>query len=250
MVAALPNTFVKPGPEGAPTAPGKRIKVYRHELKYFTSFTNQKVLSEAFRSTLAPDPNGDENNEYWIRSLYFDSIENDDFYDKEIGVKSRKKIRLRIYDVEQPWVKLEIKNKDEQYMLKETASLTREESRALIRGERDFLLSTGNLTLNRVYYFMTRDIYRPAIIIDYEREAYVGSLQDIRITFDKNIRAGFVDFDIFNPRLNLESVFEYPTMVVEVKYNRFMPAWITDILSAFHSERYAVSKYCLGRYLY
>lgn len=249
MVANIPDSPVKPGPEAAPL-PGKGIKVYRHELKYFTSFTNQKVLSELFRSTLTPDPNGNVDNEYWIRSLYFDTIENDDFYDKEIGLKTRKKIRLRIYDVDQPWVKLEIKNKDEQYMLKETASLNRKETRALIDGDRDFLLGAGNRTRNRAYYFMTRDIYRPAVIIDYEREAYVGSLQDIRITFDKNIRAGYVDFDIFNPHLNMEPVFEYPTMVVEVKYNRFMPTWITDILAAFHCERYAVSKYCLGRYLH
>lgn len=230
--------------------PKKRVKVYRHELKYFISFTNYRVLSEILRSTMAPDPNGNEDNEYWIRSLYFDSIENDDFYEKEIGVKTRKKIRLRIYDVNQQWVKLEIKNKDEQYMLKETATLNREEARKLIGGDREFLLNPDNRTLNKVYYFMTRDIYRPAVIVDYEREAYVGSVQDIRITFDKNIRASIVDFDMFNPRLNMEPVFEDPTMVVEVKFNRFMPDWLKDILSAFHSERYAISKYCLGRHLY
>lgn len=237
------------GPETA-APPNTRIKVYRHELKYFISFTNHKILSEAFRNTMSPDPNGNEDNEYWIRSLYFDSIENDDFYDKEMGAKTRKKIRLRTYDVNQPWVKLEIKNKDEQYMLKETATLTREEARALIAGDREFLLSPDNRTLNRAYYFMSRDIYRPAVIVDYEREAYVGSVQDVRITFDKNIRASMVDFDMFNPHLNMEPVFEAPTMVVEVKFNRFMPGWIKDILSGFHSERYAISKYCLGRYLY
>jgi len=230
--------------------PQKRVKVYRHELKYFISFSSHKILSELFRSTMSPDPNGNENNEYWIRSLYFDSIENDDFYDKQSGVKTRKKIRLRIYDVNQQWVKLEIKNKDEQYMLKETASLNHEEARALIAGDREFLLNPDNRTMNKVYYFMTRDIYRPVVIVDYEREAYVGPVQDIRITFDKNIRASMVDFDMFNPRLNMEPVFEEPTMVVEIKFNRFMPGWLKDILSAFHSERYAISKYCLGRFLY
>jgi len=249
MIDKMTDLPVDRGP-GTAAPPKKRIKVYRHELKYFISFTSHTILSELFRGTMSPDPNGDENNEYWIRSLYFDSIENDDFYDKEIGVKTRKKIRMRIYDVNQQWVKLEIKNKDEQYMLKETASLNRDEARALIAGDREFLLNQDNRTLNKVYYFMTRDIYRPVVIVDYEREAYVGSVQDIRITFDKNIRASMVDFDMFNPHLNMEPVFEYPTMVVEVKFNRFMPGWLKDILSAFQSERYAISKYCLGRYLY
>ncbi|MCP5107665.1 MAG: polyphosphate polymerase domain-containing protein [bacterium] len=236
--------------EGISKTPKSRTQVYRHELKYFISFTNQKILSEAFRHTMETDPNGNEDNEYWIRSLYFDTMGNSDFYDKEIGIKTRKKIRLRIYNVEQPWVKIEIKNKYEQYMLKETAALSRDEARALIRGEKEVLLNHGNPTLNRVFYYMAKDLYKPAVIIDYEREAYVGSIQDIRITFDKNIRASGVDFDIFNPDLNMQPVFEYPTMVVEVKYNRFMPSWIKEMLAGFHSERYAISKYCLGRYIY
>ncbi|MCP4147956.1 MAG: polyphosphate polymerase domain-containing protein [bacterium] len=229
--------------------PKDLIKVYRHELKFFISFTNQKILAETLRGTLELDPNGDENNEYWIRSLYFDTLEHNDFYDKEIGVTNRKKIRIRLYDVNQKKVKVEIKNKFEQYMLKETASLPREDAEELIRGNKEILLNHNNQILNRLYYLLSKDHYRPAIIIDYEREAYIGPIQDIRITFDKNIRAGGIDFNIFDGNLNLVPVFDEPTMVVEVKYNRFMPTWITDILSTFHAERYAISKYCLGRYL-
>lgn len=226
------------------------LKVYRHELKYFISFSNQKILAGVLENTLERDPNGDENNEYWIRSLYFDTVENDDYYDKEIGVMERKKIRLRIYDVNQPRVKIEIKNKYDQYMLKETASLDRDDTLALINGDRDVLLKHNNPILNKVYYFMSRDLYRPAIVVDYDREAYVGPIEDIRVTFDKNIRAGSVDFNLFDPGLNLQPVFEEPTMVVEVKYNHFLPTWIKDILGSCQSERYAISKYCLGRYLY
>jgi hypothetical protein len=196
------------------------------------------------------DPYGGENNEYWIRSLYFDTLDNDDFYDKEIGVMRRKKIRLRIYDVNQQWVKIEIKNKSDQYMMKETASLSREEATALINGDKEILLKHDNEVLNNVYYFMCRDLYRPVIIVDYEREAYVAPIENIRITFDKNIRASSVEFDLFNPGLNMQPVFDDPTMVVEVKYNHFLPTWLKDILSSFHSERYAISKYCLGRFIY
>ncbi len=228
----------------------KALQVYRHELKYFISFANQKILAEIFRGSMQSDPNAGPDNDYWIRSLYFDTIENNDYYDKQIGVEVRKKIRLRIYNTEQPWVKLEIKNKFSQYMMKETASLNRREAEDLMYGRTGFLLGRNNPTLNRVYYMMTADIYRPAIIVDYEREAYICNIQNIRITFDKNIRANGVDFNIFDPDLNMQPVFEEPTMVVEVKYNRFLPTWITEMLAAFHSERYAISKYCLGRFLY
>jgi hypothetical protein len=235
---------------GTEAFPYEQVKVYRHELKFFISFTNHKILSEAFRNTMEKDPNGNENNEYWIRSLYFDTIDNDDFYEKQMGVITRKKIRLRTYSVHQPWVKVEIKNKYEQYILKETASLSKEEAEALIGGSKEILLNRHNSILNRVYYLMIKDYYRPVVIVDYEREAYISPVQHIRITFDKNIRGSSVDFDMFNPNLNMQAVFNHPTMVVEVKYNKFLPTWISEILSAFHSERYAISKYCLGRYLY
>ncbi len=228
----------------------EQLSVYRHELKYFISFTNQRILAEILKSSLTLDPNGEgrPGNQYWIRSLYFDTLENSDFYDKEIGISTRKKIRIRLYDVKQEKVKIEIKNKFEQYMLKETASLSREDAKELIQGNKDILLKQNNVTLTRLYYLMTKDYYRPSLIVDYEREAYIGPIQNIRITFDKNIRVGTVDMDIFNPNLNLQPIFDEPTMVVEVKFNHFLPTWLKDILAAFHSDRYAISKYCLGRY--
>ena len=48
---------------------------------------------------------------YMIRSMYFDSINDDDYYEKLSGEVNRKKIRLRIYDKEGELVKLEIKQK-------------------------------------------------------------------------------------------------------------------------------------------
>lgn len=231
-------------PAGAP------IRVYRHELKYFIGFEDYHVLREILAQTLNPDPHGGENREYWIRSLYFDSGRDDDYFEKMIGVSERKKIRLRLYDVHSDRVKLEIKNKYELYMLKETATLTREEAAALIAGNREVLLADPNTTRGRVYYFMSRDFYRPAVIIDYEREAYICDVQNIRLTFDKNIRAGTGDFNIFDPDLPTAPVFERDAMVLEVKYNRFMPDWLKRILGGFSGDRYAIGKYCYGRWLY
>ena len=44
----------------------------RHELKYFINEMQYYVLSGILDRTLQRDPNGDEYNEYHIRSLYFD----------------------------------------------------------------------------------------------------------------------------------------------------------------------------------
>lgn len=235
-----------------PAAPEDEVKVYRHEQKFFISFTNYQILATLLRAHMQLDPNcrGKKDYSYWIRSLYFDTPGNKDFYEKMIGYHVRKKIRLRIYDVNQPFVNLEIKNKNGQYMMKETARLSRTEAEALINGNKDMLLQSDNPTMEKVYCLMCDDLYRPAVLVDYLREAYIAPIQHIRITFDKEIKAGGVDFAIFNPNLNLLPVFDEPAIVLEVKFHRFLPDWIKGLLSSFQAERSAVSKYCLGRSIY
>lgn len=235
-----------------PAAPEDEVKVYRHEQKYFIGFPNYQILSTLLRAHMQMDPNcrGKKGYSYWIRSLYFDTPDNNDFHEKVMGHNSRKKIRLRIYDINQSFVNLEIKTRDGHYMMKETARLSRADAEALIRGQKDVLLKSANPTLENVYYLMCRDLYRPVILVDYLREAYISPIQHIRITFDKEIKAGGVDFALFNPYLNLQPVFEMPAMVLEIKFHRFLPDWIKELLSSFRAERSAVSKYCLGRYVF
>ena len=70
----------------------------RHELKFYINPVEYQVLSRQLDRVLERDPNGDENNEYHIRSLYFDTIYNDALLDKLDGVKNRDKYRIRIYN--------------------------------------------------------------------------------------------------------------------------------------------------------
>ena len=63
----------------------------RHELKFFINPVEYEVLRRVLDRTLQRDPNGDENNEYAIRSLYFDTRFNDALIDKLDGVKNRDK---------------------------------------------------------------------------------------------------------------------------------------------------------------
>ena len=66
----------------------------RHELKFFISPIQYQVLSRTLKATLNPDPNGDENNQYHIRSLYFDTAYDSALYDKINGTANRDKYRM------------------------------------------------------------------------------------------------------------------------------------------------------------
>ena len=230
--------------------PRTTIKTYRHELKYFLNPAEFKILREIFAATMRLDSHCGPEKKYWIRSLYFDTVDNSDYYEKVIGVSVRKKIRLRIYDFGQKEAKLEIKNRQNQYMMKETAFLSRDEVKKMVRGERDFLIKSDNPILNRVYYLMSMDYYRPTVLIDYHRTAFLNPYQNIRVTFDTDLRANTIDFDLFGRRVNMIPVFEDEAVVMEVKYHRFLPGDIRSVLTNCHPSRQAISKYCLARVIY
>ena len=227
-----------------------QYKTYRHEIKYFINFTDYRLLGQIFHNTLQPDPNADENREYWIRSLYFDTIDNHDFYSKMCGTHQRKKIRLRLYDVNQQRIKLEIKNKVSEYIHKDICLIHRDDAMELVNGNMEVLLKHPDPVAHRVYFFMQKNLYRPCTMVDYEREAYVSTVEDIRMTFDKNIRSQGTQFDLFATDLALTPVFDKNAMVFEVKFNHFLPDWIKRILRNFSGDRYAISKYCLSRNLF
>jgi hypothetical protein len=229
------------------------IDRYRHELKYFISVISSwdyQELSQVFRRTLNPDPNCGENGEYYIRSLYFDTPESDDYYEKVSGIYRRKKIRLRIYRNSHDSAKLEIKNRIQHYVFKEGATIARKDAEALIAGEKDVLLKYDHPTMNNAYYYLCRDLYRPAVIVDYEREAYVDIANDIRITFDKHIRGTSIDFNLYNLDTTTLPAFDDDMMVMEVKFKEFLPEWIRDILKHHSGERFAISKYYFTRIIH
>jgi VTC domain len=226
---------------------------YRHELKYIIGIISSwdyRELSRIFRDTLKCDPHSNEQGEYFIRSVYFDTLESTDYYDKVDGILRRKKIRIRVYHEDQPDAKLEIKNRVRDLVYKESSTIPREDALALIAGDRDVLLKRQDATLNNAYYHMSRDLYRPVVMVDYEREAFVGPTDDIRITFDKNIRGSSIDFDLYNKQVTTLPAFDEESVILEVKFKDVLPDWIKDILKYRDSERMSISKYYFTRIIH
>lgn len=225
----------------------KPASIYRNELKYFISYIDYLKIKEILANFLEIDSHSTSKDGYWIRSLYFDTPGNKEYIEKIIGVENRKKIRLRLYDLEDQRIKLEIKNKYNNYMKKETTFISRENAEKLINGEKSFLLDLQNTVLNRVFYFMSEKYYLPVVIVDYFRDAFVGNFNNIRITFDHGISACVTDLNLFKRNLHSVPVFDGLTIVMEVKYNFFLPTWLKMALSCIRTIHSAISKYCFSR---
>ncbi|MBQ7785787.1 MAG: polyphosphate polymerase domain-containing protein [Clostridia bacterium] len=215
----------------------------RHELKYFITPAEMSVLRGILTPVMQLDPNGDENNEYHIRSLYFDTINDDALEEKIAGVGNRKKYRIRIYNFSDKVIKLECKSKYGDLISKQSVTIPRELCEQLIAGDPEGLQRMRHPLLHDMYREMKTRLLRPAVIVDYVREAYIHPAQEVRVTFDKTLRTGLYSHDMFNKDIPTYPVFDDPVEILEVKYDEFLPAYIQSILSGITAQRSAISKY-------
>lgn len=226
-------------------------QTFRHELKYLISYADMELLRLRLGVLMRPDENT-VNGFYKIRSLYFDDYWNTAYEDKLSGVYHRKKYRIRIYNDSDAVIKLECKHKLDQYIRKTSASLTRAETEDILAGKYGFLLKKDSPLCREFYYQCTSRMLRPRVIVDYEREPYVCDAGDVRVTFDRDVRATNVFADFFSGRLPSQYVMEDGKVVMEVKFTEFLPKYIKKALSCGSSELTAYSKYveCLEKISY
>lgn len=222
------------------------LNVYRCEWKYYISLAEYYYLRDMLCNIMTPDPNMGPKDEYFIRSLYFDSMDNVDHESKMAGIENRKKIRLRIYGTDTDKVKLEVKNRFNSYMLKESLVISRNDANEIINCNYNVLDKYENDVARKVRNIMSDELYSPKVIVDYEREAFVYPEHNVRVTFDKNIRAAFSD-RLFDPELGMIPIIREPVMVLEVKYDQMLPEYIKNVISTARILNSSVSKYCMAR---
>ena len=167
--------------------------------------------------------------------------------EKLAGVERRHKYRLRIYEFDQKWVKLERKSKYSDYVSKDTGVISREDAVKFIDGHRKVLLNYENPALLSIYADMSKNHFVPACIVDYIREAYLLDFNNIRITFDKHLRRNQQNFNIFDEDMVTQPIMRDDIVVLEIKYNYFLPEWIKTMLNLDSFQRSAISKYVMSR---
>jgi len=221
-------------------------KVLREEKKFLIGIHEYIVKSHQLEKVLMQDENNGLDG-YKVRSLYFDTPFDDDFYEKQAGVNVRRKIRLRIYDPYQDFALLEMKQKQSKNQLKRSLRLTRAEAERIIKGDFSPLLKHEEPFAAELYGFINMKGYRPKAIVEYDRKAFIARENKIRITFDSNIRATESSFDLFSEKLILNPVIDPYDVIMEVKFNGFLLSYIKDIVNSIDKSELSVSKYILAR---
>lgn len=220
----------------------------RHELKFFITPVQYQVLSRTLKAALHPDPHGDENNQYHIRSLYFDTYNDAALYDKINGTANRNKYRIRIYNFSDQMIRLECKSKFRDLISKRSVRITRDLAEQLISADPTGLESTASGLVSDVFREMRMHLLHPVVIVDYLREAYLHPAEEVRITFDMQLRSGLQSVDLFNPSLPTVPPFDHEEIILEVKYNQVLPPYIANLL-AFALRDGAVQS-AISKYVY
>lgn len=221
-------------------------EVLRQEKKFLISLSQFYRWSHSLSGILKADKHS-HNEGYMIRSLYFDTLDDRDYHEKEDGVELRRKIRLRNYGPDTDFAMLEMKQKQGAMQKKRSLRLSREDAGRMILGDYSVLLNYENPFAAECFSIMNIHCYRPKSVITYLRKAFVAKENETRITFDHHIKGTESCFDIFSNTLLENSILDPYLVVLEIKFNGFLLSYIKDMLAQCNTSEISVSKYCLGR---
>ena len=217
---------------------------YRHEYKYLISASAAELLKRRLPAVMARDPHAGPKGQYTIRSLYFDDGNYAAYEEKMSGVSDRIKYRIRYYNYDTSVIKMEKKEKHGGLTRKTGIGITLADAMHLQGiGSGDCPDTRGEL-LTELRWGIAGGL-KPAILVDYDRTPFVCSAGQTRITLDENIRTRPYDADLLASEKAMVPVLEPDQVVLEVKFNDFLPGYLADALADIPKVNLAISKYVL-----
>ncbi|MDE7334060.1 MAG: polyphosphate polymerase domain-containing protein [Lachnospiraceae bacterium] len=221
--------------------------MYRVENKYVCQKTDLALLQSRLESVLKSDENQKSYSGYTVTSIYFDDLFDSYLNDTIDGNCKREKYRIRIYNHSWEVIKLEVKYKKYNYVMKKTRQISKEQMWSLMAGES---VRQSNMSLDNPVILFNLAIkergLRPRVIVEYDRKAYVFESGNVRITLDRNLRCSR-QVDRFGRKEIIFDNIKEANNILEVKYDEFLPGFIAQLLETSHMNQSSYSKYRLCR---
>lgn len=213
----------------------------RHEFKHEITEFDYLTLKSKLSCTLIPDSNGDNGN-YKIRSLYFDNLFDTALREKIDGVNRREKFRIRAYDNDNSFIKLEKKSKLNGLCNKVSARISDQEVAQIIAGDTAFMEHHQAPLMRELFFKMKNQGLAPKTIVDYTRAAFTYPAGNVRITLDYDIRTGLSSTDFLNPDCVTIPAGD-KVIILEVKWDEYIPDFVKAMVQLDARRAGAYSKY-------
>ena len=189
------------------------------------------------------DPHARPDGTYTVHSLYFDDWRDTALREKIDGLPRREKFRIRYYNGDLSFIRLEKKSKVRGLCRKEGAPLSLEQCRQLMRGEFWRLPQQAHPLVAEFAAKCRWRQLRPRTCVVYRRDAFLYGPGNVRITVDDRIGsgspAGFLEPD--------QPLCTGSTVLLEVKSDQFLPEHIAGLVELSHRWGTAFFKYACAR---
>ncbi len=220
------------------------IGSYRHELKYQIGFADYLALRQRLSAVMKHDPHAGADGFYTIRSVYFDNYGDKALREKVNGVQKREKFRIRYYNDDFSFITLEKKIKHNELCMKVDAPLTAEDYQRLLLSPGEWMLEHPEPLVRELYCKMKTQQLRPRVLVSYVREPYIFNAGNVRVTFDSRIRTSLFQSNFAGGALPDISAADSPgDIILEVKFDAFLPDVIRALLQSEELRQQAFSKY-------
>lgn len=218
---------------------------FRHEWKHEISYGDMRILRQRLGAVMKRDEHARDGS-YFIRSLYFDNASDKVLREKLDGVNFREKFRIRYYNHDISQIHLEKKSRQNGLGSKETAEVTATEARRIVDGDLEWMQDADRPLVRELYRKMRSQGLAPKTIVDYTRDPFVYAPGNVRVTLDYDIRTGLRSTDFLNPDCVTIPAGDAP-IILEVKWDAFLPSVIRDIVQLEGRHTSAFSKYAICR---
>ena len=218
---------------------------FRHELKHEINMSDMIAIRQRLRAVAKADEHG-QNGKYLVRSLYFDSLSDKTLREKIDGVNKREKFRIRYYNGDTGFIRLEKKSKLSGLGNKQSAEITADEVRELLSGHTDWMVCSDRPLIQELYTKMKLEGLRPKTIVDYTREAFTYAPGNVRVTLDYDIRTATGCTEFLDQDCVTIPAGDAP-IILEVKWDEFIPSIIRSAVQLDSRRSAAFSKYAQCR---
>ena len=219
---------------------------FRHELKYYLNKADYLTIRSRLMQICAFDSHADEEGRYHIRSLYFETPNDTALQEKLTGIIEREKFRIRFYNHDPSFIRLEKKMKINSMTSKLSCPITRPEVEKILSGDLEWMKNSERALLIELYAKMKYQQLRPKTIVDYVRECFIYAPGNVRVTLDTNIQTGVSSTNLFDDTPVVKTSSE-PVIIMEVKYDSFLPSVIKCMIQLPNRRVTAFSKYAVSR---
>ena len=215
---------------------------YRHELKYSINYADYLELRPRLRAVMCGDKNACGDGTYLINSIYFDNYGDKALREKMNGVQTREKWRIRWYNDSLEKFKLEKKMKHNSLCMKFSAPIDRAQCEKILAGDIDWMMGSENNLVREFYFKLRSQLLKPRVLVSYKREPYVYAPGNVRVTFDSDIHTSVYDTNFLAPETYAPAV-DDRSIILEVKYDEYLPSIISEIIQLGRVRQRAFSKY-------